>query len=79
MLEVGKTYQDNKHKLVTIGGRVKIYSPDRPWVWSVCGDWFDEVTGAFVWYTRSGGHALSSVDAMSSIKDHSVVDTKSLA
>ncbi len=78
MLEVGKSYLDNSHKLVAIGGRVRDYCSEKPWVWSVGGDWFDEVSGAFVWFTRSSGHVLCSLDAMKSISDHSVVDSESL-
>ncbi len=75
MLEIGKTYLDNKQKIITIGGKIKNYSKERPWLWSICGDWYDETTGAYIWYTKSAGHIPCPIEAAKSIGNHSILET----
>lgn len=48
MLKEDLSYRRNDGSLLTIGGRVKCYSEETPWVWSINGDWYNENTGAFV-------------------------------
>jgi len=71
MLLVGKLYRDNSGNFVSIGGRVALYSEEKPWVWSIGGDWYDEVTGSFVMF-RGGDYEVLSRSALRSIGDHTV-------
>lgn len=79
MLEKDNCYRDNKGKELVIGGRIKKYSEETPWVWSICGNWYNERTGAFVSYGRVKGspgefkHTECDVDASMSISDHNPI------
>ena len=55
MLKQDMDYRDNNGDILTIGGRIKKYSKETPWVWSVGGNWYNENTGAFVSYGRVKG------------------------
>lgn len=54
MLEANKIYRDNDGRNISIGGRIKKYSAEFPYVWSIGGNWYDEQTGAFVSLARAG-------------------------
>ncbi len=41
-------YKDGKGSPVTIMGRIKRYSDEEPWVYSLQGNWYHERTGQFV-------------------------------
>lgn len=69
MLKVNCKYFDNSYKLITIGGRIKKYCEEFPFVWSIGGDWYDEKTGAFVSFDGTGYVVLSSA-ARNSISNH---------
>jgi hypothetical protein len=67
-------YQNNNGRRVTIAGRIKKYSAECPWVYSIQGDWYDEMTGQFVGYGPVKGkpgefqHSLYPVGAGISLK-----------
>lgn len=71
MLEPGKQYRDNSGFAVTIMGRIREYSAEKPYLWSLQGNWYDEQTGCFVSYSlRRGGHYLLPSDNFRSIARH---------
>lgn len=41
-------YKDNDGDVVSIAGRVKDYSEEMPFVWSLQGNWYHEETGQYV-------------------------------
>ena len=70
MLKPGTTYRDNQGDKVTIGGRIKRYSADRPWVYSIQANWYDEFSGARVTWASRTGHSLLPTRNLKSISDH---------
>lgn len=65
------TYQRNDGTPATIMGRVRCYSADAPYLWSLQGDWYDEQTGRFVSYSqKKGGRYLLPPDVGRSISNH---------
>lgn len=73
MLVAGKVYLDNASRRVSIGGRVRDYSAEEPYVWAFSGDWYHEITGEFVMYMRQGGYDVLPLHHRRSIKDHTAV------
>lgn len=75
MLEPGNTYRRNDGRLVAIAGKVKPYTAETPWLWSLSGDWYDENTGGFSTFLRGKRVTLAS-DASRSIGNHTPVNTE---
>lgn len=72
MLEPGFTYLDNGMIPRTIGGRIKDYSNEKKFVYSLCGNWYHEETGRFVSY-KKGDHFLVHIHNYRSISNHNKV------
>ncbi len=71
MLIPGLTYTRNDGIPATIMGRIRDYSMDAPYLWSLQGNWYDEKTGRFVSYSdKRGGRFLLPADNGRSISNH---------
>jgi len=70
MLEENSKYYDNKNKLIHIVGKTKDYSVDKPYFYSICGNWYDENTGSFIMYNAAKGHFPLDVKNVCSISNH---------
>lgn len=81
MLHPNTSYRTNHGRQITIGGRIKAYSPERPFVWSIHGDWYHEETGQFVSCRQVSREPLVleddllDADNWRSIQDHTAVGT----
>lgn len=80
MLEQGKVYKTNGGIEVRIGGRIKEYSKEQPFVWSIAGNWYHEETGAFITIRNQGSRSNPvwvreplDIDSTSCIKDHTII------
>lgn len=73
MLKPGKCYYRNDGKLVEIGGRIRDYSSEMPYVWSTDGFWYDEESGAHVGLSESRGRFLWPLDNWRSVFQHRVI------
>jgi hypothetical protein len=69
MLNPGESYLDNGMITRQIEGKIKDYSKEKPFVYSLCGNWYHEETGQFVSY-RKGDHCLLHVHNYRSISNH---------
>lgn len=73
MLNPSNVYIDNSGKEVSIMGRIKNYSDNTPYVWSLSGNWYDEMTGSFIHYNRKDGHYALISESLHSISNHNPV------
>jgi hypothetical protein len=70
MLEENCKYHDNKNKLIYIVGKIKEYSNQKPYLYSQCGNWYDQNTGCFIMFNPSKGHFPLDSTNISSISNH---------
>lgn len=73
MLAVGKTYRRNDGTTLTIGGRIKLYQPERPYLWALSGHWYHEQTGQVVSIDKLNRYILLCGCDSRSITDHKEV------
>lgn len=79
MLAVGQTYRRNDGTTHTMGGKIKLYQPAHPYLWSLDGHWYHEQTGQVVSIDKLGCYILMDKDDPRSISNHSPVGQKEAA